>query len=160
MGDPVNSLLYLKPAAIFIRDLVRFALWFLMVVDSSTAIMPWEPSIRAIHCPAFWPLIVEYASTFITKIVSPSNVSWTERISSFCFLLGPDTQRITLWGMSSDICSGISLATQLRYTPLGAITKAKLICPSKYSIAMLSMRTLDLPVPISMNRPNSGLLQP
>ena len=150
IGEPVKSLLYLKPRAILSKDFVRLALWFFMVVDSSTATRPLAPSARAIHSPAFCPFKEENASMFMTKMVKPSNLSLTERISSCCFLFAEDTHRITRCGTSSDICSGISLVTQLRYTPFGARTKAKSICPSRYNIPMLSIKTLDFPVPISM----------
>jgi hypothetical protein len=48
-------------------------------------------------------------------------------ISAFCFLFAEETQRITRWFTLSDRCCGISLATQLRYTPFGAMIRAKLI---------------------------------
>ena len=160
MGDPVSNLLYLKPLAILSRDFVRLALWFLIVVDSSIAIHPTGPSAPDIHSPATWPLRVEYDSTFMTKIVSPSNGSLTDRISSCCFLLGEATHRITLCGTSSDMCSGISLVTQFRYTPFGAIINANFIRPARYSIPRLSSRTFDLPVPISINSANSILSHP
>src|SRR6056297_508227 len=130
-GDPVRIRRYENPAAIFIKALVRLALGFLIVVDSSMAIRPLAPRLRAIQSPAVLPLAVEKASTFMTKMVSPSKGWPTDWSSARCVLLGLATQRITRRGTSSDRCSGISLATQLRYTPLGARMKAKLIFPFK-----------------------------
>ena len=157
IGDPVSNLLNLKPWAILHKFLVRLAVWFFIVVASSIAIRPEAPSARAIHSPACLPFNVENASTFMTKMVNPSNLSLIERISSCCFLFAPLTQRITRVGTSSDICSGISFETQFRYTPFGAMTKAKLIKPALYNMPMLSIRTFDFPVPISIKNPKDCL---
>jgi hypothetical protein len=155
-GEPVSRRRKANPAAIFISALVRLALWFLIVVDSSIPIRPYAPNLVASHLPACCPLSEEKASTFMTKIVRPSNRSATDLSSSCCFLLGLATQRITRWGTSSDMCSGISLVTQLRYTPLGAMIRAKFTSPARYSCPILSNSTFDFPVPISMKKPNSG----
>jgi hypothetical protein len=77
---------------------VRLALWFLIVVDSSMAIIPFSPNAPASHAPAFCPLSVEKLSTFITNIVSPSNLFLTDRISSVCVLLGAATHLMTRCG--------------------------------------------------------------
>ena len=156
-GEPVKSRRYENPAAIFMSALVRLALWFLMVVLSSMAIIPNLPSLFANHIPAFCPLTVENASTFITKMVKPEYACLTLFNSFSCCLFGEDTHRITRCGTSSDICSGISFATQLRYTPFGAMIRAKLHLPSRNRVPRLSIRTFDLPVPISIKNPYASL---
>ena len=150
-GDPVSMREYSKSLESCTSALVRLDLVFLIVVLSSTATMPRLPNRLANQVPTLRPLTVEKISTFITKIVIPSNVSFTDLISRSCSLFGLLTQRITRYGTLSGKCCGISRSTQLRYTPLGAMIKAKLISSRSYKCTILSIRTLDLPVPISIN---------
>ena len=96
------------------RFLVLLAFMFLIVVDSSTPIMPLAPNFLPSHVRASTPLTVDSASMFMTKKVMPSKGCATERISLSCVALGELTQRIVRWGMLSEKCSGISLETQLR----------------------------------------------
>ena len=49
-------------------------------------------------------------------------------------------------------CAGISFLTQLSNTPLGAMIRAALILFASCRIAIVSMTTFVLPVPISMNK--------
>ena len=59
--------------------------------------------------------------------------------------------------MWSGKCVGISPSYQFLYTPLGATINTPLIFPSSYNIAMLSINTFDLPVPISIKYAKYGL---
>ena len=152
-GEPVSRRRYRKSEAILTRALVLLALWFLMVVDSSMPTRPRCPNFLPSHSPACLPLSAEKASTFMTKMVRPPKALPTDLISASCCLLADETQRITRFSISSGMCSGISLATQLRYTPFGAMIKAKSILPSRCRFEMVSIRTFDFPVPISMKKP-------
>ena len=57
----------------------------------------------------------------------------------------------TKWDcMWSGKCVGISFCSQFLYTPFGAIIKAESINFLSYNILILSIKTLDFPVPISI----------
>ena len=151
-GEPVRIRLYLAQSDNAMIFLVRVALRFFMVVLSSTTIML-SGCLRINIMAAFVPRGVDSASTFITKTLSPSNGSMTKVfISSWNFLVDDGVQRTTMRLISSGRCVGISPLTQLSYTPFGATINAALILSVTYKLPIVSIATLDLPVPISINR--------
>ena len=153
IGDPVNILLYFASVPSFKIFFVCCACGFFIVVDSSTHIKALCPFKNRSANRA--PLIVRSASTFINKISMVKSfgsliIDSNKLLSS---LLGVGVQATVKSSMCSGKCVGISWRCQLRYTPFGAIIKAPLIWPWSYSIAILSSKTFDLPVPISINKP-------
>ena len=121
-----------------------------MVVDSSTVNK--EFFITKKFSAAVLPFLVDKASTFIKNIFKLSLGSFNV-CSSFCFFFVVLGDQVTMSAFTwSGRCSGISFLSQLRYTPLGAMINAESISPLSYSRHMLSINTLDLPVPMSMKK--------
>ena len=133
---------------------MRLAFGFLIVVDSSTAIITSCVTINSstnLHA-----LTVAKASTLTRKILSvPSLGSLTIVLKScnhFCVWLGCHTN--TLRSMRSGKCLLTSLMSQFRKLPFGDTINSPDILPSSNKMPALSRRILDLPSPISKNNAN------
>ena len=131
--------------------LVRVAVLDLIVVLSSTAskALLWNKNL----CAMSLPLLLERASTFIRNICRSSQSGLNKvfiSVSFFFVFSGDHTTMLDL--MWSGKWVGISLRSQFLYTPFGAIIKAESISPLSYSMAILSINTFDLPVPISIKK--------
>ena len=86
-GEPVSILQYLKFGDSLSNAFVLAAFGFLIVVDSSMAIIPEEPKRLANHAPTLLPLADEKASTFITNILTPGSFEAKKRLNSSLYFL-------------------------------------------------------------------------
>ena len=127
---------------------VRFAFTFLIVVDSSIASknsLLWVNDSR--NTGAFF---VTNDSTFINSILNLSLLVTPSLNFFFSFFVELAFHKYISASISSGKWIGISLFFQFIYTPLGATTMAVSIsfcCQSQY---ILSIKTFDLPQPISI----------
>ena len=121
---------------------------FFIVVDSSTANRKLLRCMNA--CKYFLTFAVAKASTLTSSILNLSLVLTPSSNTIFSLLFAPDFHTYTLFGTSSGKCVGISEFFQFIYTPFGAIIMAVSMCLFSYNQVMLSIKTFDLPQPISI----------
>ena len=149
--------LYFASRPILTAFFARLAVGVLIVVDSSIAMKHFVLLTKRVAYST--PLAVLRASMFMTRILRSSVTSQRLSSSAFSAFLGDGVHNAIREIMCSGKCLGSSRFTQLRYTPLGAMTKALLICPLSYNIDRLLITIKLLPVPMSANKAATGRRQ-